>query len=296
MTIRSLKIFVEVAESGKISDTARKLYITQASVSQCISEIEKEYNIRLFERLSKKLYLTPSGKQLLEYGRQLLAYNKMVDDFLLQSTRGKILRVGASLSTGASILSDLITLMEQKHPDVKNQIVVARNSIIEEKLLDNDLDICLNDVQPSSNDLICSPIMRDTLVLICSRSHPLCGRKNIMLKDLAGENLIVRDNTNNASTRLEQLLSERGIPYNVSWVCADTLASKKAVCSGHGISTISQRLIRDEVEQGLLWPLEVLDANMDRTFNLLYHKDKYLTDYMNDFIQLAKNYENLSAS
>ena len=42
MTIRSLKIFVEVAESGKISDTARKLYITQASVSQCISEIEKE--------------------------------------------------------------------------------------------------------------------------------------------------------------------------------------------------------------------------------------------------------------
>ena len=103
MTIRSLKIFVEVAESGKISDTARKLYITQASVSQCISEIEKEYNIRLFERLSKKLYLTPSGKQLLEYGRQLLAYNKMVDDFLLQSTRGKILRVGASLSTGASI-------------------------------------------------------------------------------------------------------------------------------------------------------------------------------------------------
>ena len=44
MTIRSLKIFVEVAESGKISDTARKLYITQASVSQCISEIEKEYD------------------------------------------------------------------------------------------------------------------------------------------------------------------------------------------------------------------------------------------------------------
>lgn len=42
-----------------------------------------------------------------------------------------------------------------------------------------------------------------------------------------------------------------------------------------------------------MWPLEVLDANMDRTFNLLYHKDKYLTDYMNDFIHLAKNYENL---
>lgn len=295
MTIRSLRIFVEVAESGRISDTARKLYITQASVSQCISEIEKEYNIRLFERLSKKLYLTPSGKQLLEYGRQLLAYNKMVDDFLLQSTKQRILRVGASLSTGASILSDLITLMKEKHPDVKTQIVVARNSTIEEKLLDNDLDICLNDVQPGSSDLVCTPIMRDTLVLICSPSHPLCGRRNVMLKDLANEDLIIRDNTNNSATRLEQLLSEREIPYNVSWVCADTLASKKAVCSGHGISTISQRLIRDEVEQGLLWSLEILDANMDRTFNLLYHKDKYLTDYMKDFIQIAQDYGNSAA-
>lgn len=295
MTIRSLKIFVEVAESGRISDTARKLYITQASVSQCISEIEKEYNIRLFERLSKKLYLTPSGKQLLEYGRQLLAYNKMVDDFLLQSTKQRILRVGASLSTGASILSDLITLMKEKHPDVKTQIVVARNSTIEEKLLANDLDICLNDVQSGSSDLVCTPIMRDTLVLICSPNHPLYGRRNVMLKDLANEDLIIRDNTNNAATRLEQLLSEREIPYNVAWVCADTLASKKAVCSGHGISTISQRLIREEVEQGLLWSLEILDANMDRTFNLLYHKDKYLTDYMKDFIQIAQDYGNSSA-
>lgn len=295
MTIRSLKIFVEVAESGKISETARKLFITQASVSQCISEMEKEYNVRLFERLSKKLYLTPNGEQLLTYAKQLLIYHKMVDDFLLQSTKERVLRVGASLSIGGSILSDLITLMKQQYPDVRYQIVVARNSIIEEKLLANDLDICLNDVQPKSEDLICTPIMRDTLVLICDRNHPFWGRKSIMLKDLANENLIVRDNTNNNPTRLEQYLNEADIPYHVSWVCADTLASKKAVSCGHGISTISQRLVRDEIEQGLLWSLEILDVNMNRTFNVMYHKDKFLTDYMKDFIQLATDYENLTA-
>lgn len=292
MTLRRLKIFVEVAESGKISDTARKLFITQASVSQSITEIEKEYNVHLFERFSKKLHLTPIGKQLLEYAKMLLSYEKLIDDFLLQSTKEKPLRIGASLSTGASILSELITLMEKENPDVKSNVVVARNAIIENMLLHNELDIALNDVQPNNKDIICTPIMRDTLVLICSRSHPFWGRKSITLNELAGENLVVRDNINNTPTRLEHLLQEQGIPYHVSWVCADTLASKKAVCDGHGISSISSRLVHDEVTQGKLWALEILDANMDRTFNLIYHKDKYLTDYMNSFIHLAKDFEN----
>lgn len=292
MTLRRLKIFVEVAESGKISDTARKLFITQASVSQSITEIEKEYNVQLFERYSKKLYLTPIGEKLLEYAKMLLSYEKLIDDFMLQSTKEKALRVGASLSTGASILSGLISLMNRENPDVKCDVVVARNAVIENMLLNNELDIALNDVQPNHKDIICTPIMRDTLVLICSRSHPFWGRKSITLNELAGENLVVRDNINNTPTRLEQLLHDTGIPYHVSWVCADTLASKQAVCDGHGISSISYRLVHDEVEQGKLWTLEILDANMDRTFNLIYHKDKYLTDYMNSFISLAKNYEN----
>lgn len=292
MTLRRLKIFVEVAESGKISDTARKLFITQASVSQSITEIEKEYNVQLFERYSKKLYLTPIGKKLLEYAKMLLSYEKLIDDFMLQSTKEKSLRVGASLSTGASILSGLISLMKQENPDVKCNVVVARNAIIENMLLNNELDIALNDVQPNNKDIICTPIMRDTLVLICSRTHPFWGKKSITLKELAGENLVVRDNINNTPTRLEQLLHDQGIPYHVSWVCADTLASKKAVCDGHGISSISYRLVHDEVAQGKLWTLEILDANMDRTFNLIYHKDKYLTNHINSFIELAKNYEN----
>lgn len=295
MTLRRLKIFVEVAESGKISDTARKLFITQASVSQSITEIEKEYNVQLFERYSKKLYLTPIGQKLLEYAKMLLSYEKLIDDFLLQSTREKTLRVGASLSTGASILSGLITLMEQENPDVKSNVVVARNAIIENMLIHNELDIALNDVQPNSKDIVCTPIMRDTLVLICSRTHRFWGKKSITLSELADENLVVRDNINNTPTRLEQLLHDQGIPYHVSWVCADTLASKKAVCDGHGISTISYRLVHDEVAEGKLWTLEILDANMDRTFNVIYHKDKYLTDYMNSFISLAKNFENLSS-
>ena len=67
MTLRHLEIFVEVANCGKMSEAARNLFIAQSSVSQAIAEIERQYNIRLFERLSKKLYLTTSGEEMLGY-------------------------------------------------------------------------------------------------------------------------------------------------------------------------------------------------------------------------------------
>ncbi len=56
MTLRHLKIFLAVVDSGSMTKAAKNLYITQPSVSQAIAEIEEYYNIKLFERLSKKNY------------------------------------------------------------------------------------------------------------------------------------------------------------------------------------------------------------------------------------------------
>lgn len=295
MTLRRLKIFVEVAKSGSMSATARKLYITQASVSQSIAEIEKNYNIRLFERLSKKLYLTQAGQELLIYAQQILNQEKSIEDFLLQSSKERILHVGSSLSVGGSILSELLLMMKRQNPDVQNIVTVNSNTIIQEKLMNNSLDIAIGDSNPKNPDLVCIPIMKDTLMLVCSRDHPFWGRQCVCLKDLSGEKLIVRDSTTSSVTRLEKLLTEQDIPYQVTWHCADNEASKKAVQNGHGISTISNRLIKDEVRRGSIWALEILDADMSRTFNLMYHKDKYLPDYMCSFIELAKNFETLNS-
>ena len=114
------------------------------------------------------------------------------------------------------------------------------------------------------------------------------------MKDLSCEKLIVRDSNTSSMTLLERLLTERDIPYQVAWMSADNEASKKAVRNGHGISTISNRLIQEEVNRGDMWALEILDADMSRTFNLMYHKDKYLPDYMCSFIELTKNFESLN--
>ena len=67
MTIKHLRVFNEVAESGKMSIAAAKFYLSQPTISQIIKELEEHYGFLLFERLSKKLYITEEGTKLLSY-------------------------------------------------------------------------------------------------------------------------------------------------------------------------------------------------------------------------------------
>ena len=71
MTIRHLRVFIAVAETERMSAAARRLYVAQPTVSQTVAEIEAHYGVRLFERLSKKLYITPDGARLLGYARHI---------------------------------------------------------------------------------------------------------------------------------------------------------------------------------------------------------------------------------
>ena len=73
MTIRHLRIFSAVAECGTMHAAARKLYLAQPAISTAISELEKHYHVKLFERLSKKLYITSEGKQFLFYANHILS-------------------------------------------------------------------------------------------------------------------------------------------------------------------------------------------------------------------------------
>ena len=72
MTIRHLRIFVAVVKEGKMGIAAKSLFISQPSVSQAIKEIEDYYGIKLFERLSKKLYITENGQLLFQYAQHIL--------------------------------------------------------------------------------------------------------------------------------------------------------------------------------------------------------------------------------
>ena len=85
MTLRHLKIFIAVAETKSMSAAARRCFITQPTVSQTIHELEEHYHTILFERLSRKLYITEAGKNLLSHARQVIDQFEQLEQSMASS-------------------------------------------------------------------------------------------------------------------------------------------------------------------------------------------------------------------
>ena len=105
MKLRHLGVFLCVCDEGNMTAAAEKLNMTQPSVSQTIAELESFYCVKLFERLGRKLFLTVAGQTLVTYARHIINLSREAEESMREIHRTGILRIGASTTIGASILS-----------------------------------------------------------------------------------------------------------------------------------------------------------------------------------------------
>ena len=187
MTIRHLKIFLEVARTGKMSDAASRLYLSQPTVSQAVRELEEHYGTRLFERLSKKLYITESGKQLYAYAQKVLQDFEQMEREMKPGEHQETLRLGASITVGTCLFPSLLRDFRQAMPQTLTVCHVTNTHAIEEMLLHSRLDLAVVEGEIHSPDLIAIPMVEDYLVMACSLSHPFARQKEIPVSSLDGQ-------------------------------------------------------------------------------------------------------------
>lgn len=280
MTIRHLRIFVEVAETGKMSAAAEHCYISQPTVSQAIRELEEHYHVRLFERLSKKLYITDAGQQLLDYAYKVLNQYDLLESNMQAFHTDSQLRIGATITIGACLLSSILLDLKREIPALQTYACVANTSLIEKKLLNSELDIAIVEGTIQSPDLIALPIVDDFLVLAVSKSHPLTNQKEIPIEELSRYDFVIREKGSGTRNLFENFMKNHGIPFRITWEATCLDAIKSAVLYNNCISAISVRLLEQEIQKDLVHIIKDKKSQWNRNFYLVYHKDKYYSDSM----------------
>ena len=107
MTVRHMKIFKTVCECGcSITKAAEKLNMTQPAVSLAVSELENYYGIKLFDRISRRLYLSEAGKMFLEYANTITLTFDDMEKRIRSWEKTGVVRVGASISIGAMLMPE----------------------------------------------------------------------------------------------------------------------------------------------------------------------------------------------
>lgn len=118
MTLRHLQIFLAVADAGNMTRASKTLFIAQPTVSQAIAELEKHYGVKLFDRLSRRLYLTGTGAILLGYARHVINLVGEMDQAIAAEADSGSLRIGATLTIGTCLLPDYLAIFARQYPQV----------------------------------------------------------------------------------------------------------------------------------------------------------------------------------
>ena len=292
MTIRHLKIFLAVAEYKTMSAAAEKLYISQPTVSQAIRELEEHYHGLLFERLGKKLYLTEMGKILLTRSRDLVQEFQRLDDSMVEQGKKMMLRLGSTLTVGTCLTPEIILHLEEKFPGIEVRSYVSNTQEIEEKLLKMELDVGIIEGQAKHHDLIQIPIIDDMLVLVCNTEHPFAKLDAVAVSDLEGQNFVMREDGSGTRELFEKTLDMYNVHIKTVFEENTPGAIMNAVLINNCLCVISARLAEKEAQAGHVKLFVRESQGWNRSFSLVYHKDKLYTSSMEKLQSILLNYKN----
>jgi Transcriptional regulator len=287
MTFRHFQIFVAVCDEMNMTAAAGTLYMSQSAVSQAVSELEAHYNVRLFERLSRKLYLTHAGEKLLGYARHIIRMNLDAEAEMRSLNLNGLIRIGASVTIGTYVLPKLAASFRTESPGLTVEVTEDNTEKIEKLIMVDKLDLGLVEGEVTLPDIVSKPFAEDNLVLICGKNHPFSGRETVEPHELEAENFILRELGSGTRKTFETVMAEHSLSWTAGWTCNNSDTIKMAVAEGLGISVISQRAVTREIEGGSLKIAAVEGMMFKRRFKLIYHKNKYFTDAMKHFVDFA---------
>lgn len=287
MKLRHLRIFITVADLGSMTAAAEYLHIAQPTVSQAVSELESYYGVKLFDRLSRHLYITEVGKQVLNYARHISALFDDMEKAIMNPDKSGSINIGASVTVGTYLLPKLVNEFAKSYPSHKIKAIINNTKDIEVLIIKNAIDFGVVEGVVHTRDIVSTAFMDDRLVLVCGRQHELFNTKSISPSDLGRLDFIVREQGSGTRELFENSMAAHNINWEMSWECSSSESIKSAIINGIGVAVISKRLVEDEVKAGKLNIIKIENFSFKRKFSVIYHKNKYLTEAMRVFMDLC---------
>lgn len=288
MTLRHLEIFIQVYRTRNITHAAEELHMTQPAVTRAVQELERYYDVRLFERMHRRLYPTPAAQQLYPQALHLLDnFARIETDLHSQGTAGP-LRVGATVTLGALVLPGLVRRFSDAHPSTAVTVTVANGGTIAAELCDNRLDLALLEGQVPTPELQAEAIGGDRLCALFAPTDPLASQPQLTLEQLSACPLLVREEGSTARTILNTTMALYDLPLRPAWESVSSDALLLAAAQGLGVAVLPEEAAAPLVRAGRLCQRDIVDAPLRRQWTVAWHREKYLTPLMQEFLALCR--------
>ncbi len=288
MTLRKLEIYYTVAEKLSMTVAAKELYISQPSISQVIRELEEDMEVKLFQRIGRKLYLTEEGRVFKGYALRMLNLYRESQEVIrdMRELKKGSIKVGASTTIGTYLLPDIVADFKRMHPQVDIDLFIDNTHIISTELLKNHVDIAFVEGPVYEEEIEKRKMWDDKMVFISSPESS--WGEQIDKEEISRNTLILREKGSGSREVYENFMGKER--RRDTFVFGSTEAIKRAVKKGIGVACVSALAIRDEVARGELRVSEVEGIEIRRDLNLIYHKDKEFSGLIEAFLKFSGSY------
>ena len=206
-------------------------------------------------------------------------------------TKTEHFRIGATVTIGSCMLPGLLEDFQKLRPQTDTFSYIRNTQAVEEKLLRSELDVGIVEGVIKSPDLVSLPLVDDYLVLACSAEHPFASRNTFSPSDLEGLDFVMREYGSGTRALFEDYLRRNHISIHERVEAPFPEGMKHAILVNRCLAVISVRLIEDEIQKGTIHMLQDPENIWNRTFKLVYHKDKFISESILALKELLGSYK-----
>lgn len=274
MTIRHLKTFCAVCEEGGITRAAEKLCVAQPSVSQTIGELERYYGVSLFDRVGRRLVLTPEGERLRVKAQEAIASFSEFEEAARDTKARHIIRIGSSVTAGQMVLPRLITAIETTLDRAECRAIADSAAAVEQLVEEGSLDFAL--VEGSvSRALAAEAVFFDRLLAVCSAGMKI--KNTLSPAELVSLPLLLRRRGSASRDLLDERLSALGLKAQPKLSSSSNSVLLAAAREGLGVAVLPEALVAAELAAGRLKEVRIQGPELSRRWFAVRRQDKKFT-------------------
>lgn len=293
MNEKHMQYVLTVLKEGSFTNAAKKLYVSQPSLSQIIKTAESNLGAPIFDRSTDPITLTPAGQLYVEAARQVTTIStnlrKQVEE-LSQEEFGTIC-LGISVQRGMELLPELYPRFKKRFPHVGLELHEQGSATMEKSVLEGEVGIALLTTFPRHEELVYDLIQEEQLVLIVNRECELAKRiapgTPIDILEARDETFVSSQSGHSVRTIQDSLFITRDMKPKIDLVTISIEVGKHVVAASPVVMACPDSYVEtDNSPDSAYFSYPILGVENPRHFYACYRKDMYLTKYMKGFLEI----------
>ncbi len=286
MTLRHLKIFVSVCDNGGITRASEALHITQPAVSHTIAELEKYYNLKLFDRINQRLVITEKGKEILSKARAVVTSFDEFEEFASLGGNDPRVKVGSSLTLGQTVIPSYIKKIREEHPQIDPKIVIRPAAVIISGIERGDYDFALVEGEVSSPNIKKELYMEDRLIFVANSNYDIPTK--LAPNKLIEYPLIIRESASSPRTPFDIMMSKYTPHIEPLLECENNQAIVAALYASTGVALMPESFVKGHIERGKFKEITIEGFNGKQNSYIIIHKNKHLNSIGREAYDILK--------